>query len=117
METINLKEILNGELIDEPGNLNAEEKYDFAMALTHALGAMQADYDTHSDEWDCITDNYLSYMMDNFSIEVVVGATIAAFRVHLIGFNVDTEIGQAYFKEYQQWIVPEVRESMLKSST
>ena len=104
METINLKEILDGELIDSPP-LNASEKYEFAMALTHALAARFKEYGISPDEWDRITDNYLSYLIDNFPIEVNIAAATTAFRVHNIDFNAGTDTFARFYKEITPWLL------------
>ena len=104
MDKINLKDILDGELIDSP-MLKADESYEFATALTNALAARFQTYGEPDAEWDRITDNYLSYLMDNFSIEVKVMAATSAFRIHHIDFNAETDAFQRFFEEVTPWIL------------
>lgn len=104
MDKINLKEILDGELIDAP-MLSAEEAYDFATALTNALAARFQTYGELDAGWDRITDNYLSYLMDNFSMEVKIMAATSALRVHDIDFNAETDTFQQFYEEVTPWIL------------
>jgi hypothetical protein len=111
MDTINLKEILDGELIDEPGNLSGPEKHDFAMALTNALVARYQEtlsnrvIEYPDSEWDRITDNYISYVMDNFAIDTIVAAFVLAVRTHQVEFNAETDQFQELFELISPWIV------------
>lgn len=111
MDTINLKDILNGELIDEPGNLSGPEKYDFAMALTNALSAQHQEMTSiraiefPDPEWDCITDNYISYMMNNFAIDTIVAAFVLAIRINQVNFNAETDTFQDLFELMSPWVV------------
>lgn len=105
MDKINLREILDGELIDEPDNLDLSEKLDFAMALTNALAARHSTFNGTPAEWDFITDNYLSYLMDNFPIEIMIAASVRSYRVHHIPFNSETDTFLRLFKEFTLWIL------------
>jgi len=104
MDKINLKEILDGELIDAP-MLNTNETYEFAAALTNALAARFQTYGELDAGWDRITDNYLSYLMDNFSMEVIIMCATSALRIHHIDFNSETDTFQRFFEEITPWIL------------
>ena len=106
MDKINLKEILDGELIDAP-MLNADESVEFATALTNALATRFQAYDGTDAEWDQITDNYLSYLMDNFSVEVIIMAATSALRIHKVSFNSETNTFSEFFEIVCPWIVGE----------
>jgi len=103
METIDLKEILDGELIDSPP-LNESEKHEFATALTNALVARFQEYGEPDAEWDRITDNYLQYVMDNFPLEIIVGVMILAVRIHGVTFNAETDTFYEFFELVSPWL-------------
>ena len=104
METINLKEILDGELIDSP-QLTLSEKLDFAMALTDALKARHQEFNGSDAEWDVITDNYISYILENFPIDTIIAVMVRGLRTYKIPFNAETDTFSELFEVIAPWIV------------
>ena len=119
MDSINLRDILDGKLIKLPCELDIDERYEFVHALADALATRQKDFPTVGEmvtpetvdefkRWSAITDTFVLFMMneDNeFSTELVIAAFLRAIRINQVQFNSETEAFYEFYNKYQKWIV------------
>ena len=130
MNSINLKDILDGKLTKLSLDLDMDEKHDLVVSLTDALAILQqAEYpdvttkssgkvrseelQARHDEFAVFCDNFLQFLMEednNFSIELAILGLIRALRMHALWFDSRTVIFTAFYKKYSMWIVSGIME-------
>ena len=103
-------DVLEGRVTVLDCNLDIDEmqKKAYVDALTNALKEIWGDRKVGDDvpeNWDQMTDNYLSFIMENFSIELGVYAGIQCLRRHGIDFNSHTDVFDQFFGYVQKYIV------------
>lgn len=112
MSKINtLNSILTDPTSIEVPALSIEEVYELSHALADRLAELQiehgiTDSDHTTEEWDQITDNLLTFIMEHesFHPEQVVMTLINLWRKHCVTFNSETEVFGRMFVEYGKWL-------------
>lgn len=91
--------------------VDVSAKYSLVIGMCYAMSEIKTEYDADKSksakDWDKITDNFLRFMMvpEHFHKEMVIMAAVTAFRRYDLDFNSETKTFNAFFQEYQEWIV------------
>ena len=105
-------DVLEGRVTVLDCNLDYGQKMSLIDALANALTEIWGDRTQpylggtdYPENWDQMTDNYLTFLDENFTPEMNVYGIIQAWRKHDLDFNSNTEVFGAYYDKYSDWIV------------
>lgn len=99
-------DVLEGRITVLDCSLDFDEmqKRVYVEALASALGEIWGDSELDDSERDRVADNYLTFLMENFSVELCTYGFICAIRTHDLVFNTDTDAFDKFFEHVQKYI-------------
>ena len=103
-------DVLEGRVTVLDCTLDEIQKFAYVNALVFGLAELwgdtkRHDFSSYPKNWDKTTDTFLSFLMENFSIELIVYAGVRSFRTHGIDFNSETDVFSEYFERIQKYLV------------